>query len=203
MANGSFREDLYYRLNVVSIEMPPLRDRPSDMPLLAMHFLRKYSAENEKDLRGFSDDALDHISRYAWPGNVRELENAVERAVVVCRGDEIRSEDLTPSIMAATPTPEDDRDRMPPVPGATLAELERFAILKTLEHTGGSTSRAAEMLGISPRKIQYRLREYSGGTVRRSTGSRSGAHRTPHDEGAQAGDGPAAADAGAASADGE
>ncbi len=158
---GKFREDLYYRLNVVSVEVPPLRGRSSDIPLLATHFLRKYSAENGKAIRGFSVEALDRIMHHDWPGNVRELENAVERAVVVCRSEEIGLEDLTPSISTGS-AHEAPRDQMPQVPGATLADLEKYAILKTLEHTGGSTSRAAHMLGISPRKIQYRLRDYSG-----------------------------------------
>jgi DNA-binding NtrC family response regulator len=157
--DGKFREDLYYRLNVVSIEVPPLRFRPTDIPILAMHFLRKYCVEDAKTVTSFSDEALERITRYAWPGNVRELENAIERAVVVCRTDEIQEGDLAPSVVAGAAA---SRDGLPAVPGATLAELERFAILRTLEHTGGSTSRAAEMLGISPRKIQYRLREYAG-----------------------------------------
>jgi DNA-binding NtrC family response regulator len=158
---GRFREDLYYRLNVVTIEMPPLRARPSDIPLLATHFLRKYSSENGKELRGFSDDALERLVRYDWPGNVRELENAVERAVVICRADEIRPQDLSPTITSAHAS---QPDGMPPIPGSTLAEIEKYAILKTLEQVGGSTSRAAEKLGISARKIQYRLHEYSDGS---------------------------------------
>jgi DNA-binding NtrC family response regulator len=165
---GRFREDLYYRLNVVSIEVPPLRARSSDIPLLATYFLRKYNSENGKSIRGFSVEALDRIVHHDWPGNVRELENAVERAVVVCRADEIRLEDLAPSI--STGAQDSPRDQMPQVPGATLADLEKYAILKTLEHTGGSTSRAAQMLGISPRKIQYRLRDYSGRGPRASSG---------------------------------
>ncbi|MBI2898123.1 MAG: sigma-54-dependent Fis family transcriptional regulator [Deltaproteobacteria bacterium] len=154
--DGVFREDLYYRLNVVSIEVPPLRKRPSDIPMLAMHFLQRYGRENGKELTGFTDGALQRLARYPWPGNVRELENAVERAVVVSRGAEVRAEDLSPSIGPG----EAAADGMPQVPGATLADLEKYAILKTLEHTGGSTSRAAEILGISTRKIQYKLHEF-------------------------------------------
>jgi DNA-binding NtrC family response regulator len=157
---GTFREDLYYRLNVVSIEMPPLRARSGDIPLLAAHFLRKYTEENGKPIAGFSDDALAGLVRYSWPGNVRELENAVERAVVVCRNDQIRTEDLIPTITSADPARAGDL--FPTVPGASMADLERYAILKTLEHVGGSTSKAAELLGISARTIQYRLREYMG-----------------------------------------
>jgi two-component system response regulator HydG len=138
--------------------MPSLRQRPSDIALLASHFLGKYCQENGKTIDGFSDEALAQLANYDWPGNVRELENAIERAVVVCKKARIGVEDLTAAIIAAKPR----SDGTPVIPGATMAELERYAILKTLEHTGGSTSRAAEMLGISPRTIQYRLQEYSG-----------------------------------------
>jgi DNA-binding NtrC family response regulator len=155
---GHFREDLYYRLNVVSIEMPSLRQRPSDIPLLASHFLQKYGRENGKPVDGFTDDALAHLANYDWPGNVRELENAIERAVVVCKKTRVGVEDLTAAVAAATHRP----NGMPAIPGATMEEIERYAILKTLEQTGGSTSRAAEMLGISPRTIQYRLQQYGG-----------------------------------------
>jgi DNA-binding NtrC family response regulator len=158
---GLFREDLYYRLNVVSIEMPPLRARPSDIPLLGSYFLDKYTKENGKTVTGFTDAALERLVGYAWPGNVRELENAIERAVVVCRGDQVRPEDLAPSILPSSQL----ADGLPPIPGSTMADIERHAILKTLEHTGGSTSRAAEILGISARKIQYKLREYQEGNA--------------------------------------
>jgi Nif-specific regulatory protein len=166
---GRFREDLYYRLNVVSIDVPPLRERPADIPLLAMYFLHRYADENGKQLTGFSDEALARLSRYSWPGNVRELENAIERAVIVARGSEIRAEDLSPLITAAGASAagaggSGSAEGGPPqIPGATMAELERYAILKTLEYTGGSTSKASEILGISIRKIQYRLHEYQTG----------------------------------------
>ncbi len=156
---GKFREDLFYRLNVVSIEMPPLRARPSDIPLLAVRFLQKFASENEKTIRAFSDEALTALTQYGWPGNVRELENAIERAVVICRGDEIGIGDLSAHVVAGGSA---RKDGMPQVPGASLSDLERYAILRTLEHTGGSTSRAAEILGISVRTIQYRLQEYGG-----------------------------------------
>ena len=157
---GQFREDLFYRLNVVAIQMPPLCVRGADSALLAMHFLRRYRDENGKSIAGFTDEALEKIGRHDWPGNVRELENAVERAVVVCTGDRIRAEDLAIARGDSGPSTRPQGDAIPPIPGSTLAELEKYAILKALEHTGGSTSRAAEMLGISPRKIQYKLREY-------------------------------------------
>ncbi|HJZ85740.1 MAG TPA: sigma-54 dependent transcriptional regulator [Polyangia bacterium] len=152
---GRFREDLFYRLNVVTIDVPPLRARRSDIPLLAMHFLKRYANENGKTIDGLTDEALERLTGYGWPGNVRELENAIERAVIVCRGSVIGANDLAPTI-----APQASASDAPPIPGATLAEIERHAILKTLEHTGGSTSRAAEILDISTRKIQYRLQEY-------------------------------------------
>jgi two-component system NtrC family response regulator/two-component system response regulator HydG len=155
---GRFREDLFYRLNVVTIETPPLRARLSDVPLLAARFLRKYAAENGKDISGLSEAALQALLQYTWPGNVRELENAIERAVVVSRHPEIGPQDFAAHIMKSGAPRQDE---LPRVPGASLAELERYAILKTLEHTGGATSRAAEILGISARTIQYRLREYA------------------------------------------
>jgi DNA-binding NtrC family response regulator len=152
---GEFREDLFYRLNVVSLECPPLRARPTDVPLLAMHFLARYAKENGKEVTRFSEETLDRLLRHRWPGNVRELENAVERAVVICQSDVVRPEDLPPTVAPAA-----QASGMPQVPGASLHDLERFAILRTLEFTGGSTSRAADILGISVRKIQYKLHEY-------------------------------------------
>jgi DNA-binding NtrC family response regulator len=152
--NGSFREDLFYRLNVVQLEVPPLRVRKSDIPLLGHHFLRRFAEENERDIRGFTDDALRALLAYPWPGNVRELENAIERAVVMCQGTHVSAEHLP-----ATGS-ERGEDMGMLVPGVTMAELERLAILQTLEAVGHSTSKAAELLGISQRKIQYRLKEW-------------------------------------------
>ncbi|HVR63158.1 MAG TPA: sigma-54 dependent transcriptional regulator, partial [Polyangia bacterium] len=154
VAAGKFREDLYYRLNVINVVMPPLRERPSDVPLLAAHFLRKYATENDKAIGGFSSDALERLSGYTWPGNVRELENVIERGVVLANGPEITLAELPPHLVSAK-----DR-RSIQIPGATLGEIERFAITKTLESTGGATGAAAEILNISVRKIQYKLHQY-------------------------------------------
>jgi DNA-binding NtrC family response regulator len=153
---GTFREDLFYRLNVVTIELPPLRERRSDVPALASFFLRRYAAENGKHIETLSDDALATLREYAWPGNVRELENAVERAVVLCDGPVVQKSHLPSSVV-----PSEDRGGAPPIPGTTISDLERYAILKTLEACGGSTSKAATVLGVSPRKIQYKLHEYA------------------------------------------
>ena len=153
---GRFREDLYYRLGVVSLRTPSLRERRDDIPLLAMHFLRRAAARALKPVLGFSERTLGVMLGSDWPGNIRQLENCVERAVVMCRGAEIEPRDLPRELMTRTR----GDDAAPVIPGASLRELERFAILRTLEHVGGSTSKAAKILGISPRKIQYRLNEY-------------------------------------------
>jgi DNA-binding NtrC family response regulator len=164
IAEGKFREDLFYRLNVVTVEIPPLRTRATDIPGLAMFFLRKYAQENGKAIEGFDERALEALARYRFPGNVRELENIVERAVVLGDGTRIEPRHL-PSAIAPE---ENEPSRLPPIPGATIYDLEKFAILTTLEALGGSTSRAATVLGISARKIQYKLHEYQTG--RRSKG---------------------------------
>jgi len=158
---GQFREDLFYRLNVIRLEIPSLRSRRSDIALLAAFFLKRYSQENGKNLKGFTEEALQRLMSYAWPGNVRELEHAVERGVVLARGERVEVEHLPPTVVppgsgrGAPPG-----DTRPPVPGSTIADLERHAILETLKAVSGSTSKAARILGISPRKIQYKLHEY-------------------------------------------
>jgi two-component system, NtrC family, response regulator HydG len=150
---GRFREDLYYRLNVVSIDMPPLRVRGGDISVLADHFVRKFALENHKRIDGFTDAARSKILSHLWPGNVRALENAIERAVVLCETDQIDADDLPfESASEGLGTVR--------IPGSTMAELERHAILKTLEATAGSTSKAARLLAISVRTIQYRLHQY-------------------------------------------
>jgi DNA-binding NtrC family response regulator len=153
---GKFREDLFYRLNVISLTLPSLRQRPTDVPALAMHFLERYAAENDKAVTRVSDEALNQIASYTWPGNVRELENVIERAVVLADADSVEVAHLPPELVVVT-----RRSGAPAIPGATMDQLERHAILKTMESVGGSTSRAAEILGISVRKIQYKLQEYS------------------------------------------
>jgi transcriptional regulator with GAF, ATPase, and Fis domain len=157
--DGSFREDLYYRLNVVTLEMPPLRDRRGDIPALAQFFFDRFNRENAKHLEGFTAEALEVLASHDWPGNVRELENAVERAVVMAQGPRVEPRHLPPTVVprAGATT----ASGAPPIPGSTLVDIERHAILSTLESTGGSTSRAAEILGISVRKIQYKLHEYN------------------------------------------
>jgi DNA-binding NtrC family response regulator len=156
VAKGKFREDLFYRLNVVALEMPPLRDRRTDVPVLARFFLDKYAKENSKTIEGFTPETMDLLVSYDWPGNVRELENAIERSVVLTNGTMVDVRALPPNVRPKlTPA------GMPIVPGATLGDVEKYAILETLKSTGGSTSKAAEILGISVRTIQYRLHQYN------------------------------------------
>jgi DNA-binding NtrC family response regulator len=153
--DGRFREDLYYRLNVVRLDVPPLRARPSDIPLLGDHFLRRFAAENDKTIHGFTEEAMAGLLTQPWPGNVRELQNAVEQAVVLCAGERIEFEDLPLSRVST-----DAESIRLLIPGVTMAELERFAILRTLDAVGGSPTKAAAILGISRRTIQYRLQEW-------------------------------------------
>jgi two-component system response regulator HydG len=153
VSSGKFREDLYYRLNVVQVEMPPLRLRGSDILVLADHFLAKFARENHKRMDGFTSEARAKLLGFRWPGNVRALENSIERAVVLAEGTLIGGADLpfelTPDGLGALR-----------IPGSTMAEIERYAITKTLEATEGSTTKAADILDISIRTIQYRCHEY-------------------------------------------
>jgi len=150
--DGRFREDLYYRLNVITIELPPLRDRRDDIPLLAGHFLSLYADENDRDLLTFDPDALDALIDYSWPGNVRELENAVERAVVLCRGDTIQLAELPPAIRGAS----DQRpavDELPPEGldfRTAVQDFQARLLRRALERSGGVQRQAAKLLGLSP-----------------------------------------------------
>ena len=150
---GRFREDLYYRLNVINVELPALRHRGEDVLLLADFFLQKYNEKNSKNLQGFSPEALEILTRYAWPGNVRELENAVERAVVLSKGDLVDAAALPQSVVAG-------RQRYDAVTipvGTTLRDAEMRLIEATLESTGGDKETAANILGIAARTIYRKL----------------------------------------------
>jgi len=157
MREESFREDLYYRLNVVAIQIPPLRERREDIPLLLDHFLRKFAEKNRRDVTGLTAAARDALLKYDYPGNVRELENLVERAVLLCRGQVIDLEDLPATTRpgqrsAAEPLAKD-------LPGV-LADIERQAIESALERSGGIQTQAAEALGISERVLRYKMKKY-------------------------------------------
>lgn len=151
--SGAFREDLYYRLNVIKLHLPPLRERHGDVPLLAQYFLAQYAAANRRTFRGIHPDALALLCGYSWPGNVRELENVIERATVLARGEEILPDDL-PRELRGTPSQEGIA-----IPfGMPLEEVERLLIDRTLHYTQGDKNEAARLLGIHPRTI-YRKTE--------------------------------------------
>ncbi len=165
VAEGRFREDLYYRINTFMIDLPPLRDRREDIRPLAAYFLRKFAAEAGKDIRSFSSDAAVLMDEYTWPGNVRELKNAVERAVVLCSGTEILSTDLPRSLRVSSRTTQAPAagGHSPDLAegGATTIEgAERALIISALERAGGNVSAAARMLGITRNTLRYRIKKH-------------------------------------------
>ena len=157
--SGRFREDLYYRLNVVALTVPPLRERREDIPLLAQHFLKVFSEKNNKMIRGFTPQVMDGLVKYGWPGNVRELMNAVERGVVLSRSDYLDVEDLS-FILGQTSVPGEafSGDGVPT--GIPLDEVEKATILKTLQMARGNKSEAARRLGITRRTLHKKLKQY-------------------------------------------
>ncbi len=157
---GSFREDLFYRLNVVPIELPGLRERREDIPLLVEHFLRIYNGKNGRNVLGFHPRGLDAMMRYSWPGNIRELENVVERAVILTRDDYVTFSELPEPIREATDDPHSVRAFDGIRPGMTLKEMERELIIRTLEDNDANRTHSARILGITRRTLQHKLKEY-------------------------------------------
>ncbi len=156
---GLFREDLYYRLNVVNLEIPPLTKRRDDIPLLAQHFLEIFVDKNKKNIKGFTPKAMDQLIRYDWPGNVRELMNAIERAVVLARTDYLDDQDfsiLQPLVQQSSLAPS-DFDNIDNIP---LEDVEKAAILRMLESVAGNKSEAARRLGITRKTLHKKLKQY-------------------------------------------
>ncbi|MEW6746797.1 MAG: sigma-54 dependent transcriptional regulator [Planctomycetota bacterium] len=151
--DGEFRQDLYYRLNVVPISIPPLRERSSDIPILARHFLEIYAAQNGSPARELLSETIDLLMRYEWPGNVRELRNVIQRAVVLGKEKVIRPEQIALGSTKTTSAPAI-------AVGMTVAEVEREVILKTLEETGYNRTAAASILGLTPRTLSNKIRLY-------------------------------------------
>jgi two-component system response regulator HydG len=149
-----FREDLYYRLNVITVRVPPLRERHEDIRLLAQHYLRVYAAKNGRKLDGFSNEALERLESYRWPGNVRELENLIERMVLLARKDRIDAEDLPEEIAGVKRPP---RDAILELVGTPLADVEQRLLDETLRITGGNKTQAAKLLGIDVRTVARKL----------------------------------------------
>ncbi|NWF93183.1 MAG: sigma-54-dependent Fis family transcriptional regulator [Syntrophaceae bacterium] len=157
---GLFREDLYYRLNVISVPLPPLRERKEDIPLLIDHFLKKYSKENRKSISDISKEARALLLRYPYPGNVRELENVIERAVVLCRGEVITTQDLPFHLKEERSEKLWEPFRKEKTLPESLEEIEREAILKALHQYQGVQTKAAQSLGISERVLRYKIKKY-------------------------------------------
>jgi two-component system, NtrC family, response regulator HydG len=161
VAEGRFREDLYYRLKVVTLRIPPLRERPDDVPRLAEHFLAVFTGEHGKPPKRLSAEALEVLRRHPWPGNVRELKNVIESTVIFHDGPEVRLGDLPAEVrdqaaVSAAGAPVQPTSGEP----RSMAEIERQAILETLERTGGHRARAADLLDIGLRTLQRKLKEY-------------------------------------------
>ncbi|WP_437719706.1 sigma-54-dependent transcriptional regulator [Sorangium sp. So ce861] len=161
---GRFRQDLYYRLNVIRIELPPLRERPGDVSRLAERFLRRFAAELGKDVRGLTTDAVRALDAYSFPGNVRELENMMERAVALAGGPSIGLGDLPSAVAGLSASPAPLLAQLPPggcMLDEVLGEVERRLILQALERTGGVRKAAAKLLGVSFRSLRYRLAKHA------------------------------------------
>jgi two-component system, NtrC family, response regulator HydG len=162
---GRFREDLFYRLNVMHLTVPPLRDRREDIPLLAQHFLETYARRNRKTVKGFAPLAMDMLLKYDWPGNVRELENAIERAVILLSGEHVSEKQLPLRIVRQHPGHERAADTTIPTTNGTrtLEDMEKEAIEATLAATDGNKSEAARRLGISRKTLHNKLKAYGLG----------------------------------------
>jgi transcriptional regulator with GAF, ATPase, and Fis domain len=165
IADGKFREDLYYRLNVVPIHLPPLRERGRDPLLLAEHFMQKFSGRLGKSVREITPAAQEVLLKHPWPGNIRELENVIERAVLFCDGPALRLEDLPPEVRGGSESAPDDRSVASPGEGlkeqvkAAMNRLEKELIVKALEQTRGNVTHAARLLKISRKGLQLKMKE--------------------------------------------
>jgi transcriptional regulator with PAS, ATPase and Fis domain len=153
--NGKFREDLFYRLQVMPITLPPLRDRKGDVPLLASYFVDRYNREFKKRIRGLSPAAVALVDHYSWPGNIRELRNAIERAMLLTTSDWIEPDDLTTLTRKVAPS----QFQLPP-DGVSLEEVERQLVTQALERTGGNQTQAAQLLRINRDQVRYRIEKF-------------------------------------------
>lgn len=173
---GKFREDLLYRLDVIRIPLPPLRERTEDIPVLAAHFLARFAEKHAKPVAGIEQGALDALSSWTWPGNVRELENAIERAVVLCPGPSVRTDELPEAIRLAAGQGHAAGDTITFRVGSTMEQLEKAAIQATLRHTGGDKRLTAKLLGISLRTLYRRLGEQDEGALSDDEPTEDGKH---------------------------
>jgi transcriptional regulator with PAS, ATPase and Fis domain len=176
---GKFREDLFYRLEVIPIPLPPLRERKEDIPLLVDHFIAKFNRNSKKQIRGVSARTLGVLLRYHWPGNIRELENCIERAAVMADGDFLDLTDLSQTIPPTETTVSSPSSGEHPWP-YSLKEAERDLIVQTLQSVQGNRTRAAELLGISLRGLHYKLKEFQQAGVLPAPGNGNGVHSKPY-----------------------
>jgi len=164
VAEGKFREDLFYRINVIQVHLPPLRERPEDIPLLAEHFIEKYREQMGKDISGISQEAMEYLEVYEWPGNIRELENAIERAVALEASSAILPESLAGHMRGYVPKNGSQSAQLPTVGfdlEAHVENVERDYIAQALKQAGGKQSKAAELLGMSFRSFRYYVKKYN------------------------------------------
>ena len=154
---GTFRQDLYFRLSVVPVKLPALRERSVDIPELANVFLRRFTEKNRKDIKRFHPESLNLLMHYDWPGNIRELENTIERAVILCLGEHITPQDLPPHLLSETVR---DMKKIQAHDGYTLRDFERELIRTTLEKTGNNRSQAAKMLGVARQTLLNKIKDY-------------------------------------------
>jgi DNA-binding NtrC family response regulator len=157
--DGRFRDDLYYRINVLSIDVPPLRERREDIPVLLNFFLKKHMRNTARLVRGFTTEARAVLLEYAWPGNVRQLESAVERAILLCEGDLITVEDLPLEVRQEVRPQVEGAFKLPPE-GISFEEFERNLIIQAMERTDYNITKAAKLLGLTFRTLQYRLEKF-------------------------------------------
>jgi len=159
VSDGRFRDDLYYRINVLSVDVAPLRERREDIPVLINFFLKKHTKNTSRLVRGLTPETKRMMHEYAWPGNVRQLESAIERAILLCEGDMITPEDLPLEVQQETKTTTTGAFKLPPE-GITFEEVEKNLILQAMDQTDYNITKAAKLLGLTFRTLQYRLEKF-------------------------------------------
>ena len=159
VADGRFRDDLYYRINVLSIDVPPLRERREDIPVLIDFFLKKHTRNTSRLVRGLTTETKRILNDYGWPGNVRQLESAIERAILLCEGDMISPDDLPSEVRQESQTPITGGFKLP-AEGINFEEVEKNLILQAMDQTDYNITKSAKLLGLTFRTLQYRLEKF-------------------------------------------
>jgi transcriptional regulator with PAS, ATPase and Fis domain len=166
VGDGRFRDDLYYRINVLAIDVPPLRERREDIPVLIDFFLKKHTKNTSRLVRGLTTEAKKMLQDYGWPGNVRQLESAIERAILLCEGDMITPEDLPTELRQESEAVSTGGFKLPPE-GINFEDVEKNLILQAMDQTDYNITKAAKLLGLTFRTLQYRLEKFG---IKRSDG---------------------------------